>query len=50
MTLAEYILLALSSLFVIVDPIATVPAFVAMTPGATPEERSRIALLACAGG
>ena len=27
MTLPEYMLLAVSSLFVIVDPIATVPAF-----------------------
>jgi multiple antibiotic resistance protein len=45
--LSEYILLALGSLFVIVDPLATVPAFLAMTPDDTPEQRSRMALLAC---
>ncbi|HNQ91047.1 MAG TPA: MarC family protein [Verrucomicrobiota bacterium] len=44
----EYILLAFSSLFVIVDPIATVPAFLAMTPTGTPAERIRMARLACA--
>ena len=43
-----YILLATSSLFVIVDPIATVPAFLAMTPGDTPEGRVKMARLACA--
>ena len=32
MTLIEYALFAFSSLFVIVDPIAVVPAFLAMTP------------------
>lgn len=47
MTLAEYSLLAASSLFVIVDPIATVPAFLAMTPNETPEERTRMAAVAC---
>lgn len=47
MSLTEYILLAASSLFVIVDPIATVPAFIAMTPRDTPEQRSKMALLAC---
>jgi len=47
MSLTEFILLAASSLFVIVDPIATVPAFIAMTPRDTPEERSKMALLAC---
>jgi len=36
-TLAEYTLLAASSLFVIVDPLATIPAFLAMTPTDTPE-------------
>ncbi|MCX7824804.1 MAG: MarC family protein [Verrucomicrobiae bacterium] len=48
MTLLEYSLLALSSLFVIVDPIAAVPAFLAMTARSTPEERVRMARLACA--
>ncbi len=47
MTLLEYALLALSSLFVIIDPIATVPAFLAMTPAETPESRVRMARLAC---
>jgi multiple antibiotic resistance protein len=32
MGLMEYILLAATSLFVIIDPIAIVPAFLAMTP------------------
>jgi len=47
MTLPEYTLLAFSSLFVIVDPLATIPAFLAMTPQDTPEERTRMAGLAC---
>jgi multiple antibiotic resistance protein len=45
--LIEYTLLAFGSLFVIVDPIATVPAFIAMTPRDTPEQRVRMARLAC---
>jgi multiple antibiotic resistance protein len=44
----EYGLLAFSSLFAIVDPIATVPAFIAMTPNDTSESRRRMARLACA--
>jgi multiple antibiotic resistance protein len=47
MSLQEYIFLAASSLFVIVDPLATVPAFLAMTPSDTPEQRIRMARLAC---
>ena len=47
MSLSEYILLAASSLFVIVDPFATVPAFLAMTPADTPEQRIKMARLAC---
>jgi multiple antibiotic resistance protein len=47
MNLPEYILMAVSSLFVIVDPLATVPAFLAMTPNDTPEQRIRTARLAC---
>jgi multiple antibiotic resistance protein len=47
MTLAEYTLLAASSLFVIVDPLAVVPAFIAMTVNDTPEQRIRMARLAC---
>jgi multiple antibiotic resistance protein len=52
MTLVAYSLLALSSLFVIVDPIATVPAFIAMTPRDSVATRLRAARLAClvAGG
>ena len=44
--LIEYTLLAFGSLFVIVDPLATVPAFIAMTPRDTPEQRIRTARLA----
>jgi multiple antibiotic resistance protein len=47
LSLPEYIFLAASSLFVIVDPLATVPAFLAMTPTDTPEQRTRMARLAC---
>ena len=47
MSLPEYILLATSSLFVIVDPLAAVPAFITMTPHDTPAERTRTAKLAC---
>ncbi len=47
MSLVEYALLALSSLFVILDPIATVPTFLAMTPDDSPEQRIRMARLAC---
>lgn len=47
MSLLEYILLAASSLFVIVDPLATAPAFLAMTPNDSPEQRLRTARVAC---
>jgi multiple antibiotic resistance protein len=47
MSLAEYIFLVASSLFVIVDPIASVPAFIAMTAHDDPEQRIRMARLAC---
>jgi len=47
MTLTEYTLLAVSSLFVIIDPLATVPAFLAMTPTDTPAQRVKTAQLAC---
>ena len=47
MRLPEYILLALSSLFVTLDPIALVPAFIAMTPQDTPAVKLRMARLAC---
>jgi multiple antibiotic resistance protein len=44
--LLEYVFLAVTSLFVIIDPIATVPAFFAMTPHDSSEERVRTAWLA----
>jgi len=47
MTPVEYGLLAFSSLFAIVDPIATIPAFLAMTPEDTTADRIRMARLAC---
>lgn len=47
MSLAEYTLLAASSLFVIVDPLAVVPAFITMTANDTPAQRIRMARLAC---
>jgi multiple antibiotic resistance protein len=47
MTLTEYAALAFSSLFVIVDPIATVPAFLAMTARDSISQRLRMARTAC---
>src|SRR5207245_6547694 len=47
MNLHEYVLLAASSLFVIIDPIAIVPAFLAMTPSDSPQDRIRMARMAC---
>ena len=47
MTLTEYALFAFSSLFVIVDPVAAVPAFVAMTSHDTVAQRLRMARVAC---
>lgn len=47
MSLLEFTLLAFSSLFVIADPIAVVPGFLAMTPQDTPAQRERMARLAC---
>lgn len=47
MTLLEYVLLATSSLFVIMDPIAMVPVFLAMTPTDTSAQRLKMARLAC---
>ena len=46
MTTSEYALLAVSSLFVIVDPIAAVPVFVTMTADNSPGERLRMARMA----
>jgi multiple antibiotic resistance protein len=52
MGLLEYSLLALTSLFVIIDPLAVVPAFLGMTPYDTTADRVRMARLASfvAGG
>ena len=47
MTISEYSLLALNSMFVILDPIAAVPAFIAMTPQDPPAVKLRMARLAC---
>ncbi len=47
MTLTEYTILAFSSLFVVVDPIATVPAFLAMTARDSISQRLRMARTAC---
>jgi multiple antibiotic resistance protein len=47
MGLAEYALFAFGSLFVIVDPIATVPAFLVMTARVSIKERLRTARMAC---
>jgi len=47
MSLLEFALLAFSSLIVIVDPLATVPAFIAMTPHDSTKARLRMARTAC---
>ena len=47
MSFTGYLLLAMSSLFVIVNPIAAVPAFIAMTPRDSVRSRLRMARLAC---
>ena len=47
MSLIEYSLLAASSLFVIVDPFAVIPAFIAMTPNDSPAERAHTAKITC---
>ena len=48
MTLTEYILFAFTSLFVIVDPVATVPVFMMMTANDTPAVQKRTIRLATA--
>ncbi len=48
MSVVEYTFLAFSSLFVIVDPIALIPAFLAMTARDSVLDRLRMARLACA--
>jgi multiple antibiotic resistance protein len=47
-SLFEYTLFTFTSMFVIVDPLATVPAFLAMTPHNTHAQQDRMALIACA--
>ena len=47
MEILRYMVLSAASLFVIMDPIATVPVFLAMTPNDSPESRIRMARLAC---
>jgi multiple antibiotic resistance protein len=47
MDILEYAFFAFSSLFVIVDPIAVVPAFLSMTPRNSVAERLRTARVAC---
>lgn len=47
MSLFEFILLAASSLFIIIDPIALIPVFIAITPHDRPEQRMKMARLAC---
>lgn len=46
MSITDFAILSFSSLFVIVDPIATLPAFLAMTERNSSEERIRMAKLA----
>ncbi|MFO0775800.1 MAG: MarC family protein [Nitrospiraceae bacterium] len=46
MRASEYALFSFGTLFVIVDPFATVPAFLAMTPNQTALDRTRTARLA----
>ena len=48
MSLLEYTLLAFGSLFVVIDPIATAPAFVVMTRNDSPAARVRAARISCA--
>lgn len=47
MRLLEYTFFAFASLFVIVDPLAIIPAYLAMTARDTPSTKSRMAFLAC---
>ena len=46
-SLIEYFLLTGSALFIAVNPLAVVPAFLSMTHGDDPEVRTRFAALAC---
>lgn len=46
----SYSLVALSAIFVVVDPISVVPIFIAMTAGDTADKRKSMALRACIAG
>ena len=46
-SLIEYVLLTSSALFIAVNPLAVVPAFLAMTHNDSAEVRARIAVRAC---
>ncbi len=46
MTLIEYTFLAFTSLFIVIDPVATAPVFIAMTEGDSTAARIRMARLA----
>lgn len=47
MPLVEYAILAVVALFLIINPLSTVPVFLAITPGESPATRVRTARLAC---
>ncbi len=47
MSLTEFVLLAFGSLFVIIDPVALAPLFLAMTQRDAPAQRIRTARMAC---
>ncbi len=49
-TYFSYSLVALSAIFVVVDPLSVVPIFIAMTPGDTQQKRRAMALRACITG
>ena len=47
MSLPEFMLLAASSLFIIMDPFSLIPVFLSITPQDSPRQRIRMAGLAC---
>jgi multiple antibiotic resistance protein len=47
MEILIFALMSAGSLFAIINPLAAVPTFFAMTPDNTPEERLRMARTAC---
>lgn len=46
----SYSLVALSAIFVVVDPLSALPIFIAMTAGDSPEKKRAMALRACIAG